>query len=120
MEQKTFSIYRKDDSTKMQIGKDVFILDRKERLRLLNCLDDVKSSKFLFPNKLYTIAIMYDNGLVAVIFSIGKMDLGGSKYLISTYSRSPSSTNYDMNIFMINGVDTISGYILALSPGTSV
>lgn len=110
MIQKTFSIYESNGIIKMQIGEDVFGLDDRERKNIFNCLSDVKESRFLFPNKLQGTAIMYDNGLIAANISVGKIDLGGTKYILMVYSLKPNSDKYDVNTFMLTG-EAVSQYM---------
>lgn len=103
MDQKTFSIFKKDNVVKIQIGQDLFGLDDTERKNIHSCLLDAKQTRFLFPSKLHGTAIMYPNGLIAATISVGKLDLIGTKYLIVVYSLTPNSTKYDVNTFLVTG-----------------
>lgn len=110
MVQKTFSIYEKNGIVKMQVGGDLFGLDNCERKNIFNCLSDVKESRFLFPNKTYGVAIMYENGLVAANISVGKIDIAGTKYIMMVYSLKPNSSQYEVNSFMLTG-EAIAQYM---------
>lgn len=114
MEQKTFSIYKKNDAVKMQIGKDIFTLDETERKNIFNNFSDVKNTRSLFPSTLMGTAIMYPNGLIAATINIGKVRLSGSEYILVVYSLTPKSTSYDVNTFIITK-EALESYMDALA-----
>lgn len=113
METKTFNIFRKDDSVKIQIGDDVIGLDNEERNRLLRLFLSIKETKMLFPAGLQGACLMYPDGLIAMNISVSKINLMATKYFLFLYHQTPQSTEFDANTFMLSGV-VIDKYIRAL------
>lgn len=102
MEQKTFQIFKKEDnSCAIQVGDDIVTMDDIERVRLYQVINAVVEKPYIVPNNMLGCLLMYDNGIIATSFSIGKLDIAGQKFLVVVYTMNPRTSSYEINQFLL-------------------
>lgn len=113
-----FDIYKDSESgkSKVRVGNNLYTLNavETEKLGVFLMTQASYQSEVAFPNAMRSMAIMFENGTVAMNLSIGSIGSPPKGFILMVTYAPPQLIRYDTSMFFLDA-STLGEYIAALS-----